>query len=531
MSNLRPRRPILSGCLSFFLLSAVPVFSSSYFPFAQGNTWILTGGGQSMTLTVDSVARIGNVERATVKVTSPWSSYAMILRGSDSGIQLEALQYPQFRAGFPDLLPFFEEGTAGQVWNSPYVMSTLVSGSNIIETAKGAFRNVRRYDISFPGSGVQTWYLAPDFGPVQFGTTGGLTLSSYILEAGTPSAQAATQTVAHAPCPAIGITPNPPANGDFSVAGEEAILRTVLAGGSKLIPISASWGQLETAPGTYSFSAITDYVNWAAKYNVPAVLTIKTIDTTGVSMPKDLAGSSWNDPQVIARWEAFLRALMPKLNTNVKWINLGNEVDTYLQAHPAEIQTYAQFLLQGEITIAQARPGVSTGAVFSFGSYRLNDFVFRALSPLCGHVSFTYYDQDPVSATSAVRDPSNAAFDISDMVAAASGKQLVLTEVGYPSSTGAGSSPALQQSFYTNAFAALSSAGGKVTAANFAFLSDFPSSALTSLGANYNTAAMLWMNWAGSLGLIDAAGKSKPALQTFYSNAQKLQTANACTVN
>jgi hypothetical protein len=514
--------------LSAMLLSVVSASGANYFPLAEGNSWVLSGPGNSvMTMTVASTAQIGDVQRATVNIVSPWASYGMVLRSSSAGVQLEALQYPQVRAGYPELIMLFGEGSSGQSWPSLYSISTLVSDTNIITTAKGVYRNVRRYDIVFSGGAAQTWYLAPDVGPVQFGTTGAMTLTGLTLQPAT--VQTVTQH-APGPCPKVGITPNPPANGDFSTNGKEAILKQVLSGGATLVPISASWGDLEAAPNTYSFDAVTTYANWAAKYGVDALLTIKTIDTTGVSMPKDLAGSSWTDPQVIARWEAFLKALLSKLSTNVKWINLGNEVDTYLQAHPSEIRAYAEFMLQGEITLLSARPAVSTGVVFSFTSFHLNDSVFRALSPLCKHVGFTYYDQDVISTTSAVRDPANVPFDIADMIAAAAGKELLLNETGYPSSVGSGSSPALQQAFYANTLATLGAASGKVAAANFAFLSDLPPSMVSSLGASYGIAATLWMNWAGSLGLIDPNGIAKPGLQTFYTNAAKMRVANSCTI-
>lgn len=71
------------------------------------------------------------------------------------------------------------------------------------------------------------------------------------------------------------------------------------------------------------------YLAWAEKYNLDAVLTIKTVNSFELSVPSDLRGKPLDDATVKARFGALLTAIAPFLGTRVKWVNLANEVDIY----------------------------------------------------------------------------------------------------------------------------------------------------------------------------------------------------------
>ena len=438
---------------------------------------------------------------------------------------LEGIEYPSGRNGYPDPVTLFGLGNAGQTWTSPYVVAKLVSNNNTITTPSGTYRNAVRYDLTF-GSSVQTWYLVPGTGFVQFGAGTGLALSKVTLNV-PPASPAPTSGT----CPNVGITANPPANGNFSTTGLEAALQTAIGAGSNFMTIETSWSTLEPSPGTYDLSSISSQIAWAAKYKQNAVLLIKTIDTMSRAVPSDLYNLSWNDALMISRWQGLLKAVLPALNSNIKWIELGNEVNTYLTAYPAEISTYSAFIQSGQGIITAIKPSISTGVVYAFDSWHLNDTVFRTLNPLMQHVAFTYYDANAAVATAVQRSPADIPFDFADMVAAAASKPLILTEVGYASSTAINSSPATQQSFYATMLTTFAGASGKLTGATFSFMSDFPASTLNALATEYGASGASWVSWIGSLGLFDSSGNPKPAWTTFQAQAVPMQKNSGCTVN
>jgi hypothetical protein len=144
------------------------------------------------------------------------------------------------------------------------------------------------------------------------------------------------------------------------------------------------------------------------------------------------------------------------------------------------------------------------------------------------HITFTYYDSNSASSTAMQRDPSDVPFDLADMIGAAAGKPLVLTEVGYSSATNIGSSLAMQNSFYANTLAAFGAASGKLSGASFSFMSDFPAETVRTLGASYGAGGSSWVSWIAELGLFDSLSKAKPAWGTFQTQATALRNNIGC---
>lgn len=491
-------------------------------PLAPGNSWRLSSGSVQATLSVTAFNVVNGVPRATLRFENPWFSYGLIVRETADGVLLEGVQYDTGLNGYPEPVVLFGNGQNGQTWSSAPVTSTLASANNTIVTSAGTFRNVSRFDVMFSGD-TQTWYLAPSVGFVQFGTGAGLRLSSFTLNAAGDAA-----TTADADCPKVGITANPRATDEFSAAGKEQAFRAAVDGGSNFMTIAATWSDLEPSPGVYDFSSVAQQLALAGKYGVDAVFTIKTIDTLARPVPSDLASLNWDDPVLLSRWTDFLRALVPALNEKVRFLNLGNEVDTYLAANPGETEAFVRFVDAGTAVLTDAAPDVATGVVFGFDSWRISDSVFRRLYPGVNQVSFTYYDANSQIPGTIQRGAADVPFDFADMLNAAGSKPLVLTETGYTSSADVGGGVDRQQDFYSAMFAQLAAAGNRAGGATFAFMSEFPPETIAALTIQYG-AGSPWVSWLGGLGLFDRQGNPKPAWDVFTSSAPALKANTGCT--
>ena len=57
-------------------------------------------------------------------------------------------------------------------------------------------------------------------------------------------------------------------------------------------------------------------------------------------MPTYLAGKSLNDPTVKTRLNALLTKIAPLLPPQVKWMNIGYEVDTFTFTNPTQLPSY-----------------------------------------------------------------------------------------------------------------------------------------------------------------------------------------------
>lgn len=513
-------------------LLAFQIHGADYLPLAAGNSWVLRSPNSSsnFTLSVLSARQVGSTTKAVIDVDNPWYHHRMLVKSTTgNGIELEGIELSMVRYRFADPGTLFPTPqNQGQTFSTAATSVTVLAMNKTVNTPAGVFTGVVDYRVTFNDGSVQQWSLAPNVGFIQFGTgTGAFVLSSYSAKPYSGQANALLTTRS---CPMVGTDANPAANGDFSAKGKDAAQSFAYTNGARFMHISTGWAALEPQPGVFNFQEITDGVARAKTYNITAAVTIKTIDTAGTSMPTDLAGKAWNDPLVLSRFRALLSALIPLLGSTTKYLNLGNEVDVWLNTKSDSLGPFLQFYQEGATLAHSLRTDLSTGVVFAGDSYRINDFVYRVISPYMQHIAFTYYaTRSAVSATSPAmhRDPAEVPFDLAEFAAAAQSKSLILTELGYSSSSVIGSSPAMQDQFYANVFSFLRNSGGLIKAANFFIMNDIPLASALVAGQQYSTAAA-FTTWFGTLGMKDLYGVEKPAWSTFRTNATDFTLSNSC---
>ena len=504
-------------------------YAADLFPLYQKTTWQLASPGipNKLIISSESYEDFTTVRRARLKIASPWVSYALIVRSSDSGVKLEGFGWDQLMSRYSEPEPFFPVGAVGTKLKGDAVQATLTSTTATVTTPSGKYTGVSIYEVIFNGSDRQIWYVKPGIGIVQFGEGPWAFKLESVALTGTPAP--AVPAAAHA-CPAIGAEPNPAATTDFSAAARETAQAKAVQMGANHVVISTSWIALEPAPGKYDFALLKESIDRAVRYGLKASVILKTIDTSRASLPADLAGKAWNDPIVIARFQALLNQLVPLLKSQVKWLHLGNEVDAYLSSRPAEVASYQQFFQAGAQLVKILRPDLPVSLVFAYDTYRQTNSVFTALQGGLPHIAFTYYAvRSPTALNASMqRGSENAPLDLADMLSAAQGRDLVLSEVGYSSATEAGSTLTRQAQFYTSMYSAVQTAGPQIKALNFAFLSDIPPTIATQLGTVFGAGNTLFVKWLAALGITNASGVNKPAAESFSTGALLFRSGPVC---
>jgi hypothetical protein len=507
------------------LISTSVVYAFDYLPLTVGNTWTMTSKAMSTPVTMKVISTTeANAEiYSSVEFVNPWSTVTLLLKSTFvNGIELDGMISNGSTFRFTEPSPFFPNPSSTPATGANAPTTAALVSSNLTITASGKqYTGVRLYRIRFTDGTQQSWYLAPDVGFIQFGEGPyGFILSASKISPYITSVKLRQPST----CPLIGIDANPAANGDFSQNGHEARLKQAISAGSRLLQINASWAELETAPKTYSFDRLKIYLAWAEKYNLDAVLTIKTVNSFELSVPSDLRGKPLDDATVKARFGALLTAIAPFLGTRVKWVNLANEVDIYYGNRQSEIPIFKSFFQSAATKLESLKPKVFVGLVFSYDSFRRYNATFQALEPLCKEVSFTYYALNEGFISRGSDAPAN---DLPVMVAAAKGRPLILTEVG-SASAGSKTTAATQRDFLANVFQTLSTLGSKVTAASFYQMSDLPPAQLAAYANSYGSSSA-FAQYAGSLGLHDTAGSAKLAWGEFQLNAAKFKQPSYCT--
>jgi hypothetical protein len=499
---------------------------SNVLPLAGSNQWILRSPYVStpvtMQVTSDNVLP-GGKRRISVLSTNMWSSFSYVLTIGASGPILEGVTLNGATMHFTDPMSWFgTDVPLNSPWNSPFGTMKVVSKTDTVQTPTKTYTNCWHYQIG-SGANVQDWWLAPDFGFIQYGTGPAAfvldtaTLNTYVAPVSTPRSVA---------CPAVGMDANPAANTDFSASAQTAALQKVVSAGARMMRYTARWSDIETGPGVYSLTALQNSISYATMNHLSLAVTLRTIDSTQIAVPVDLAGRALDDPTVVSRFQAMLRAVAAKFNSSVKWVQLGNEVNIYLSQDPSATSSFLSLYNAGASTLKSLNTSISVGVTFSYSAYWYDDTVFTAVSPVCDHIAFTHY---PVRPEFTVYDPGIAKNEFGEMIAAANGKPLILTEIGYPSSSTIGASTDAQQTYFSDVFDALQTLGGYISAANFFQLSDMPTATVNSLVQYYGGSnAAAFGAYLGTLGVVDVTGADKPAWNTFSKRATSF-LGSVCT--
>jgi len=313
----------------------------------------------------------------------------------------------------------------------------------------------------------------------------------------------------------LGIALNVPEGG-----GEAELLDTLRENirlGLDGAAVSVKWSDVERSPGQYEWKALDDGLGFAKMMGAEVALTIQTIDTNQRTMPSDLMGKPFNDPELRRRWREFLAAMVPRLTPAVKWVSLGNEVDGYLGTRPDELGPFAEFMREGRNVLRQAKAGLPVGVTLMAHELDRNPTVAGQLIPVCDVVFFTLY---PIGPDFRPMPPAEWPKSLRKALAAAGTRPVIIQELGLPSSPVVDSSPKLQADFVRAMMHELERGGDQIRLVSFFMSVDFGRAFLDVLSKYYGLDDARFREFLGSLGFKDAQGKARPAWWEFVRAAR-----------
>ncbi len=303
----------------------------------------------------------------------------------------------------------------------------------------------------------------------------------------------------------LGMAISTPEHGDFPGA-----LATAIDAGVTRVPLTFTWRSLEPDPGVY------DDRNLAiAALVIPAMgasidLAITPMVGEKLALPSDLRERSFDDPQVIVRYQELLAHVLAVLNdANVRLVLVGVEVDVYLQDDPTAWDAYATFAADAADFIHQQQPGIEVGVQSSTYSRLRDPDKWKALDDASDIIATSYYPLDGLT----VRDPSEIAGDFDALTALYSGRPIRIVESGYPASRANGSSAELQAEFIHALFAAWDEHADQILSITLWVEHDYSPQQMDQLEHSTGDPHSTYVSLIGSMGLRlwDDDGKPKPA--------------------
>jgi hypothetical protein len=306
----------------------------------------------------------------------------------------------------------------------------------------------------------------------------------------------------------------PPTPLDF-LAGFELAYQA----GARGAYISYTWSGLEPAPGSFELASLKNDLDYAALVRGLAVeINLQILNTTAKETPADLAGTSFDDPEMLPRFRALFDAIRPLLDSHVRYLAIGNEVDIYLETHPEQWEPYQSFYREAAAYVRQQAPWLQIGVAATFAG---------ASGPAANHVAelnsvsdvwiLTYY---PLEGKFQAENPNAPEADFPAMVDRAGGKPVVLQEVGYPSAERLGSSEAEQAEFVASVFRAWQATGEAIPFLNYFLLHDFTGAMCDEMLVYYGFKDEDFKAYLCTIGLRQADGTAKAGWEAFREAAR-----------
>jgi hypothetical protein len=315
----------------------------------------------------------------------------------------------------------------------------------------------------------------------------------------------------------LGIAYNPPS--DPPPSGLDYLIAVGMADNAGINGAVAAyrWSQIEPTAGALDVEQIADDLRMTSRwFGYQTLLGIQLLNTTAKETPADLLDVSFDDPQMLERFESFFEALLPHLNENVSYLSIGNEVDVYLAAHPEEWEAYRVFYEAAVAYVHEVAPFLQVGVTFTFGGATAYAEEFARLNAVSDVVILTYY---PSSDGFTFDNPAAPLEDFPRMLTMAAGRPVILQEVGFASSELLGSSEADQVAFVDNVFSAWEQAGEAIPFLDFFLLHDLSEQTCSDLEAYYGLSHERFHAFLCSLGLRQADGTPKLAWEAFVEQA------------
>lgn len=327
---------------------------------------------------------------------------------------------------------------------------------------------------------------------------------------------AATPHPASADGRLLGIDLTQPTNGDFST-----IYYMAKAAGIGFVQLTPGWDDIEPLKGPYKDPQdnLAAAKAFYSQEGLRVAFSVSPLDTNIDRLPSDLKGKSFNDPEVIDRYDEMMNATLSKLDgVTLLDVSIGNEVDISLGKDDAKWAQYTDFYRQTKDYLKASHPNLTVGVKATFyGLTRDNVQHLQELNENSDVVLVTYY---PLSPDFTVRDPTAVKQDFDKICTLYPGKDIYFLEAGYPSSTLLSSSDEKQAEFVRQAFSAWDEHKDQIKVLNFVYMHDVSQSQLDTMVKYYGLNDPKFAAYLGTLGLRTNDGKDKPAWTAFKEEAK-----------
>ena len=311
----------------------------------------------------------------------------------------------------------------------------------------------------------------------------------------------------------LGIDVNAAEDGDFFAAFSLAE-----SAGLQVATLHLGWDDIESAPGVFGNEFLDAANTFYPIVGASVSLTLTPIDTNTLRLPADLANLPFDDPRVVARFNALLDYVFSRIgDLELTSLAIGNEIDAIAAPGSAIYSQYETFFAQTSVHARSLRPGLTVGATSTL--YGLIGAHAEALAGINAHSDWilaTYY---PLDSKFQVKPPSALDLEIGSLLDRYAGRPVALLEAGLPSGAGNGSSLDLQAEFVRQLFQVWDAHAEQIPLIAISWLHDISPEAVATFVEYYGLDDPAFAEYLGTLGVRTHGGNDKPAFRELRAQA------------
>lgn len=285
---------------------------------------------------------------------------------------------------------------------------------------------------------------------------------------------------------------------------------------------SYHWADLEPITGQYDQSKLQEFADTmesAEDRGLTQLVGLQVINTVTREVPQGLENTAWDNPAMVQAFTDLLDQLLPHLQGRVRYLSIGNEVDSYfVNSRVTELPAYQSFFNSVRSHLNARLAGVDVGITVTAKGWLGSDVQnWLDLTERHDVLITTYY---PLDSDYDVEPANSPAADFPELLSYAGNRDLVIQEVGYPSSIGNNSSETLQSEFVRQVFNAWQDADGQITFLNWFLLHDFSTDLVDDFVDYYGEDDPGFRAFLDSLGLRNRDNTNKLAWSTLLNETR-----------
>jgi len=296
----------------------------------------------------------------------------------------------------------------------------------------------------------------------------------------------------------------------------------VNAAGVQAVSLGGDWLVLEQTPSVYNLPPLVDPLSYVDQMNTQVLLVLRPVGGWWKLVPDDLYSTDWDDPALIARFDAFLDAVLgsPYVSAQrLAGLYLGLDVDMHFGTDAADWARYTTFFQAAAAHARTVRPGLPVGVLATYDGLTGSQAPFlQALNATADVIGVADW---LVDGNWYARAPGAIGGQFDAVAARYPGRLVDYVRWGYPSSPRNQSSDEQQRKFVAETFRAWDRHVSDVRVVCFSTENDLANDELNYWQEWYASSNPRCVELLRSVGLrrFPGAGDEKPAWAEMRSAA------------